>query len=535
MLMAAFSAASYGLSATYTYNEVEVAAKAADGEESKTITGTSFTYNQATGVLTPTQTFQYGGISFDLTLNWNLSSPVDLIYVNCTDNTDWGMALTGSNQMTQRWKDKYDSSSGWTGYTTINSSTVLNGVTTGATSAKFTAKLDNEGTYLKHAASSTWDVYDNSGLKSSTTTLKEVYVNTDYITTLYVRESIANVTYASQTWSKTYTPDTHISAINGQITFDGNGSDKAPLWEGVAVDATKDIVIGGKGSLFLQEWNKNNIYLKNDIYLASRENNAEAIHFGSDSGSYTTTLAGNIYLVEDAHIKSRGTDAINITGTVTDKNVSGSTETNGGYKLLVAGEGYNFKGDVNVTTLEFAETQGIHSYTRSTKATFEKGFLVDNLIMNAGNEISSAVALTSIKTLTVNGAAKLSSVLDLSSATTLTLNHALDLDNHKLTLGALTLSGSLIADLDATLENTGFVTLFTGVSELLVGNVATASTEFTPIAAETVFTNLSEGAYLLNLENGAVKLTAAPAIPEPTTATLSLLALAGLAARRRRK
>ncbi len=37
------------------------------------------------------------------------------------------------------------------------------------------------------------------------------------------------------------------------------------------------------------------------------------------------------------------------------------------------------------------------------------------------------------------------------------------------------------------------------------------------------------------LDAAAVKAIAAPAVPEPTTATLSLLALAGLAARRRRK
>lgn len=43
------------------------------------------------------------------------------------------------------------------------------------------------------------------------------------------------------------------------------------------------------------------------------------------------------------------------------------------------------------------------------------------------------------------------------------------------------------------------------------------------------------GGTAINISNIGLSYTAAPAVPEPTTATLSLLALAGLAARRRRK
>ena len=43
------------------------------------------------------------------------------------------------------------------------------------------------------------------------------------------------------------------------------------------------------------------------------------------------------------------------------------------------------------------------------------------------------------------------------------------------------------------------------------------------------------GGTAINISNIGLSYTAAPAVPEPTTATLSLLALAGLAARRRRR
>lgn len=48
--------------------------------------------------------------------------------------------------------------------------------------------------------------------------------------------------------------------------------------------------------------------------------------------------------------------------------------------------------------------------------------------------------------------------------------------------------------------------------------------------SETEFANV-----MSNLAISGVVSTAAPAVPEPATATLSLLALAGLCARRRRK
>ena len=47
--------------------------------------------------------------------------------------------------------------------------------------------------------------------------------------------------------------------------------------------------------------------------------------------------------------------------------------------------------------------------------------------------------------------------------------------------------------------------------------------------------NMNGNAALTTVVNPGTKVTETPAVPEPTTATLSLLALAGLAARRRRK
>ena len=83
--------------------------------------------------------------------------------------------------------------------------------------------------------------------------------------------------------------------------------------------------------------------------------------------------------------------------------------------------------------------------------------------------------------------------------------------------------------------------LFTGVDELYLGDSTVASgnlTEADAVTLGTYFTGFDETYYLgydgQNVYAG-VKSPVTPAVPEPTTATLSLLALAALASRRRRK
>ncbi|MGN0873823.1 MAG: PEP-CTERM sorting domain-containing protein, partial [Akkermansia sp.] len=55
------------------------------------------------------------------------------------------------------------------------------------------------------------------------------------------------------------------------------------------------------------------------------------------------------------------------------------------------------------------------------------------------------------------------------------------------------------------------------------------------VDASEIFGNVDPGFFKLNYDGSNVILTASTNVPEPTTATLSLLALMGLAARRRRR
>ncbi|MBR5330988.1 MAG: hypothetical protein IKV13_05790 [Akkermansia sp.] len=75
------------------------------------------------------------------------------------------------------------------------------------------------------------------------------------------------------------------------------------------------------------------------------------------------------------------------------------------------------------------------------------------------------------------------------------------------------------------------VTLFSGNGNGSVTGLESATFTFQDMADPTN----TVGGKITDLSNGSIKVEATVAIPEPTTATLSLLALAGLCARRRRK
>lgn len=126
-----------------------------------------------------------------------------------------------------------------------------------------------------------------------------------------------------------------------------------------------------------------------------------------------------------------------------------------------------------------------------------------------------------------------------------TLNANLTL-NGVLTLNvALTMGSTLTLNSGITLANTGYVhisditknteiTLFSSVDSVTYGAASTALTS-TEVDAHDVFGNLNTGDFTIRFVGGDVILKANNNVPEPTTATLSLLALMGLAARRRRK
>lgn len=173
---------------------------------------------------------------------------------------------------------------------------------------------------------------------------------------------------------------------------------------------------------------------------------------------------------------------------------------------------------------------------------------VTDMVIGAGQTVGvySGDSAVSNPTSTVEGALTLTNLTVTSSAdNAATLNANLTL-NGVLTLnGALTMGSDLTLGSGSTLANTGYahisditkdteITLFSSVDSVTYGAASTTLTS-AEVDAHDVFGNLNTGDFTIRFESGNVILKASTNVPEPTTATLSLLALMGLAARRRRK
>lgn len=159
------------------------------------------------------------------------------------------------------------------------------------------------------------------------------------------------------------------------------------------------------------------------------------------------------------------------------------------------------------------------------------------LFKSADSHDVSTVAETTLTvtgTLNLGGAgAILNANLVMANGSTLDMaGNSLQLGS-SLTLGGVTLDGVSMESILA-LEYGASLTLFTGVDELILSG--TSYTEAAEFAASVAFSNPELASnYLLQYGGAASGTLSVMAVPEPASATLSLLALTALAARRRRR
>lgn len=167
----------------------------------------------------------------------------------------------------------------------------------------------------------------------------------------------------------------------------------------------------------------------------------------------------------------------------------------------------------------------------------------NSVTLNAGNNliISTTNANINVNSFTLNPGAvvTLSSVGDLGFGRDFTVNYGtFTADSHGLFDASTNMTGSLWAN--------GKTVTLTGVLDLTgVTGSGTVDIYKSKAVSDTIHFN-TEGLTVIGAENVNFEIVTGsgvqlkydiptPAVPEPTTATLSLLALAGLAARRRRK
>ncbi len=264
------------------------------------------------------------------------------------------------------------------------------------------------------------------------------------------------------------------------------------------------------------------------------DNNAD-----SDS-AVQITVAEGVVLEQGSNItetSSLTAKSISSEGSITVNKSSEVTATDGDI-VLKSG---------NIDTAALTATNGSVQLNgtdvKNSNITADEVVLNSNTSLTIGGENGNSVAAAEIEvnnaTLSLEDAALVGTGITLNSGTieilgdatvgTLTLNegnlvfagnYVLDLGGESLILGE---NATITFSVDSINELAGNYTLFTNVDE--------NSTGLEDLTVKFVDAKGEEKEVAASYSNGDVTLT----VPEPTTATLSLLALAGLAARRRRK
>lgn len=212
-----------------------------------------------------------------------------------------------------------------------------------------------------------------------------------------------------------------------------------------------------------------------------------------------------------------------------------------------AAESYDFRNNT-VASIKGTLVVGDAADTCATNVDFSAvyyGYLtVENLVLYENSSLNTASStqvmgtysslrgLQSAATFSVRAAATpgptLYDSLDLTQADTLVMETSTSLDNNSLILST---RNSLTLDME--LSTTEANILFTEVGQVTVDDIAnTGEKEW---EASSFFSGADMQNYNLVYSAGTVALVFDPLVPEPATSTLGLVALAGLAMRRRRR
>ena len=256
------------------------------------------------------------------------------------------------------------------------------------------------------------------------------------------------------------------------------------------------------------------------------------LSMGADSSITTLTGSGTLKATGGT---TEATNASGFTGTLDA--AGGSLTASGGIASLTAvkatGGNIILQGAADLTLTEVVVSSGktISAYTEDSN--FVNFSAKDVRVGEGGGSLIGNLSISNGGTLTLNA-------VDGTSGTGLTLSNTVSTladTGITSTSGSLTLGTGLTLNLlNLNVKQGESLTLFSGVTSVNglsdddLGKL-TAGT----LAAEDVFSGVGTGDFNLSYSNNIVALVANRAVPEPTTATLSLLALMGLAARRRRR
>lgn len=326
---------------------------------------------------------------------------------------------------------------------------------------------------------------------------------------------------------------TNASAFRGDVRIAAVGSTYSTTSDHVGVQAL-ELANGELGTvsmeLSLGEYRKAGLGLRGDVSVAGLDSDAAAtyVYNGAYDSSGDTGRTWKACVTNDANqheLRIDTADTHSFAGAVlndVDLRKAGSGTQS------FTGDMSAFDGSVTVEagTLSFATSDlSVGNLTLASGAHLEAGTV----------EVQGAYSVVS-DTLEEYTPAVVDADLSLAKATAVTVSltdSAVSLSDHTLTLSESAVN-FVLTGVSSALRELGELTLFTDVSELVLGEVRYTS-EVREWAASEYFTGdwVQEKSRLVWTGN-SLKMTGL-SVPEPATASLSLAALAALALRRRRR
>jgi len=380
---------------------------------------------------------------------------------------------------------------------TLAGTMTITGGTTTYTEGTLHFDGENTGVNISHGATFAHDGFNYTACDDSQQA--SILSNGQNILELWQ----GNVSISNASMVKTADGDKYIAIELHNVDLTLNNGDNNRLDGGDKTQALRNLTVDG-GTLNVESA----ATVSGTTTVAT---NARVVVKNSNASLGSLEGAGRVETTQNATVST----ASGFTGTLAAKENSVLTDRGVGSGFDVeatAGDLVLLNRDTAIT-LDSVSIGAGHSLTIGTEDAHNITLNLTSLKVEAGGGTLNA-------NLNLTGTA----TLDMSSA--LTMGCSVDLGD-----GGITLSGSV---LDGLATN-GYVELFKGVDELTHNGAAYSA----PISASDVFSNAAladtaDTTYTIVYENSVVALKSS-LIPEPTTATLSLLALMGLAARRRRR
>lgn len=361
-------------------------------------------------------------------------------------------------------------------------------------------------------------------------------------------------------WQTTFGTDV---LLKGYATIDGTSAFKTTAGGKIEATGTNNVISAAMCVKDDVEVNvtgaTDTLQIDNIQYFHDTEANTDS------SGTVSVTGEGtlNVGAVTRSALKNTGSGSVKITGAVVASTISNtgsgsvtlSGTTDSATKLISSGSNGSLAAQGVSSLAEVKAENGGSITLRMAAADDLTAVSLTDLVIGNGSSVSVQVSdgtdggTASVDNITVGQGTTLGANLTLGEGAGMSFNVA-GLTGADGEAAICTLTGSLTLGLNVELHllNLGMlekgksITLFTGVTGFTYSGAASVatlsdddiSTGTVNVDASEIFGNVDSGFFTVKYDGNNVILTASSNVPEPTTATLSLLALMGLAARRRR-